>query len=490
MEKENGQTDSTEELETAVSNNGENTVENTEENGSYSVRRYKKGVWITILIIAVLITAGYLGGAFFYRNHFFFGAEIGSFSCSNMTADEAREKIKNDVENYKFTFYEKDGSEEYVTGKEIDLKCSPVENIDELMSQQNPFLWITGIKTYSLPLKAEVTFVKDTLYNRITQLSFSKASIDGAKNAVAGIYYENGQYRVTDSSAGNVVSINDVYQRAKAKIKGLYLGMSLEKEGCYIGLDGEDTLKILHNLANRLVSSKITYKRGEENIVVDGNTIKDWVVIGEKSVKLNDEKIREFVGTLAEKYNTIGKERVFKTSGGSEVTVSGGDYGWKINSDKEAAELSGLVWNGETTEREPVYIQRAQAHGAKCDVGDTYVEVSIGAQHLWYYKDGNKILETDLVSGDPTKRRATPTGIYRLKYKDRNVTLKGADYETPVSFWMPFNGGVGMHDATWRASFGGNIYKGYGSHGCVNLPYSVAKKIYENISSGDPIVVY
>lgn len=490
MEKENGQTDSTEELETAVSNNGENTVENTEENGSYSVRRYKKGVWITILIIAVLITAGYLGGASFYRNHFFFGAEIGSFSCSNMTADEAREKIKNDVENYKFTFYEKDGSEEYVTGKEIDLKCSPVENIDELMSQQNPFLWITGIKTYSLPLKAEVTFVKDTLYNRITQLSFSKASIDGAKNAVAGIYYENGQYRVTDSSAGNVVSINDVYQRAKAKIKGLYLGMSLEKEGCYIGLDGEDTVKGVLNLANRLVSSKITYKRGEENIVVDGNTIKDWVVIGEKSVKLNDEKIREFVGTLAEKYNTIGKERVFKTSGGSEVTVSGGDYGWKINSDKEAAELSGLVWNGETTEREPVYIQRAQAHGAKCDVGDTYVEVSIGAQHLWYYKDGNKILETDLVSGDPTKRRATPTGIYRLKYKDRNVTLKGADYETPVSFWMPFNGGVGMHDATWRASFGGNIYKGYGSHGCVNLPYSVAKKIYENISSGDPVVVY
>lgn len=453
-------------------------------------KKYKKGVCIALVIIAAVIAAGYLGGVFFYRNHFFFGTEIGSFGCSNMTAEQAKEKIESDIENYKFTFYEKDGAEEYVTGKEINLKCSPIENLDELLAKQNPFLWITGIKTHTLPLETEVTFTKDTLYNRITQLSFAKDSREGAKNAVSGIYYENGQYHVADSGAGNIVSVNDVYQRAKAKIKGLYLGMSLEKEGCYIGLEGEDTVKGVLNLANKLVSSKITYKRGEENIVVDGNTIKDWIIIGEKSVNIDGEKLREFVDTLADKYNTIGRERIFKASSGSEVKVSGGDYGWKINSEKEANELAGLVWNGETTEREPVYIQKAKAHGAKCDVGGTYVEVSIGAQHLWYYKDGNKVLETDLVSGDPTKRRATPTGIYRLKYKDRNVTLKGADYETPVSFWMPFNGGVGLHDATWRASFGGSIYKGYGSHGCVNLPYSIAKTLYENLSPGDPVVVY
>ncbi len=488
MEKENEQVNSTEELKKTV-----NKMENSDganNDVSAGKKKYKKGALITLLIIAVLIVSGYLGGAAYYRNRFFLGTEIGSFDCSNLTVEEAKKKIENDIENYKFTFYEKDGAEEYVTGKEINLKCSPAENIDELMEEQNPFMWIVGIKTHTLPLETEVTFTKDTLYNRITQLSFAKDSRDGAKEAVTGIYYENGQYHVTDINAGNIVSVNDVYQRAKAKIKELYLGMSLEKEGCYIGLDGEDTVKGVLNLANKFVSSKITYKRGEENIVVDGNTIKDWVIIGEKSVNIDNDKVKEFVNTLADKYNTIGRERVFKTSSGSEVTVSGGDYGWKINSEKEANELAGLIWNGETTEREPIYIQRAQAHGNKNDIGGTYVEVSIGAQHLWYYKDGNKVLETDLVSGDPTKRRATPTGIYRLKYKDKNVTLRGEDYATPVSFWMPFNGGIGLHDATWRASFGGNIYKGYGSHGCVNLPYSVAKKIYEGISPGDPVVVY
>ena len=55
---------------------------------------------------------------------------------------------------------------------------------------------------------------------------------------------------------------------------------------------------------------------------------------------------------------------------------------------------------------------------------------------------------------------------------------------------MPFNGGIGLHDATWRSSFGGTLYKNGGSHGCVNLPHSVAQKIFENISAGTPVLCY
>ena len=455
-----------------------------------SAKTRKKKIRITAIIAAAVIAAVYLCGAAFYSNHFFFGTEIGSFSCSNMTAQEASEKIKSDIENYRFTFYEKDGVEEYVTGEEIGLKCTPVENIDELLAEQNPFLWVTAVKGRSLPLETEVTFVKDTLYNRVTQLSFAKASREGAQGAASGIYYEDGAYRIADNTQGNIVSVNDVYQRAKSKIKGLYLGMSLEKEGCYTGLEGEDTVKGVLNLANKFVSSRITYKRGDESTVLDGNTIKDWVVIGDNSVNLDSAKVREFVDSLAPLYNTVGMERMFKASNGEEVAIKGGDYGWRINCEKETNELAGLIWNGETAEREPVYSQKAQVHGTKCDVGGTYVEVSIGAQHMWYYKDGKVVIETDLVSGDPTRGNSTPTGVYKLKYKDKNVVLKGEDYETPVSFWMPFNGGVGLHDATWRGAFGGRIYRGSGSHGCVNLPYSVAKTLYESLSPGDPVVVY
>lgn len=55
---------------------------------------------------------------------------------------------------------------------------------------------------------------------------------------------------------------------------------------------------------------------------------------------------------------------------------------------------------------------------------------------------------------------------------------------------MPFNGGIGIHDAIWRSQFGGNIYKTNGSHGCVNAPPYLAQKIFENIEPGTPIVCY
>jgi len=55
---------------------------------------------------------------------------------------------------------------------------------------------------------------------------------------------------------------------------------------------------------------------------------------------------------------------------------------------------------------------------------------------------------------------------------------------------MPFNGGVGLHDASWRSTFGGKIYVTGGSHGCINLPRSAAETIYNNISAGTPVLVY
>ena len=45
-------------------------------------------------------------------------------------------------------------------------------------------------------------------------------------------------------------------------------------------------------------------------------------------------------------------------------------------------------------------------------------------------------------------------------------------------------------DATWRGKFGGEIYKRSGSHGCVNLPLSAAKHIYEKVEKNFPVVTY
>lgn len=451
----------------------------------------RKKVLITAGIAVAMLAAIYGGGALYYSSHFFFNTEIGNFDCSNLTVEAAKAKIQDEIDNYSFTFYEKNGEQETIKGDEIHLKCSPIENLDELKSKQNAFVWLTDKENRSLPLDIDVEYSKDALYNRITQMNFASKTRENMEGTFDDIYYENGAYHVKDDGTKEIVSVNSMYDKVKPKIKELYKGMSMEKESCYGGLADDDNMKGVLNLLNKYVSTKVTFKTGEKTKVLDSETINKWLSVGENySVKIDTEQLKAYVDSLAEEYNTVGRERKFKTTSGEVVTVTGGNYGWLVDTQKEAEELFNVISGGGEVEREPVYKQKAAARSADNDIANTYVEISIGAQHLWFYKDGEQIVSTDFVSGNPYKGNATPTGTYYLVYKDKNVVLRGPGYESPVTFWMPFNGGIGLHDASWRGSFGGSIYRGGGSHGCVNLPYSAASKIYEHISPGDPIVVY
>ena len=122
-------------------------------------------------------------------------------------------------------------------------------------------------------------------------------------------------------------------------------------------------------------------------------------------------------------------------------------------------------------------------------VGNTYVEVNIGKQRMWYYKNGKLLVETPVVTGNKGSND-TPKGYFTMYQRARNTTLVGPGYASPVDYWMAFSGGCGIHDASWRSEFGGSIYKGNGSHGCVNTPYNAVKTIYNNSDYGTPVIVY
>ena len=124
------------------------------------------------------------------------------------------------------------------------------------------------------------------------------------------------------------------------------------------------------------------------------------------------------------------------------------------------------------------------------DVGDTYIEVSLRQQHMWQYVDGELTVESDVVSGN-VGARATPKGCYKVLQRSSPATLVGDDYRTKVNYWLGFTySGCGLHDATWRGSFGGNIYTYDGSHGCVNMPIDKVKEVYGYASTGDYVVIY
>lgn len=179
----------------------------------------------------------------------------------------------------------------------------------------------------------------------------------------------------------------------------------------------------------------------------------------------------------------------FETTAGDTVKIGGGDYGWVINKKGEAAQIVEDIKNGESVTREPKYEQRAFVEGAD-DIGNTYIEIDYTNQHLWYYKDGSLVVDSDIVSGNLNNGNGSPDGVFKVISRQSPATLKGEDYESDVTYFMPFAYNVGLHDASWRSSFGGSIYKNGGSHGCINLPYDAADTIYKNVELGTPVVAY
>ena len=180
---------------------------------------------------------------------------------------------------------------------------------------------------------------------------------------------------------------------------------------------------------------------------------------------------------------------------GGKVDVSGGNYGYVLNEKKQTKALIDALKSGEDRELKAVFKQKGWGSGKSNDIGNTYVEVSISRQHVWYVRNGKTVVSTPVVTGNVAEGNGTPTGTFSLMYKVSPSTLEGENndgskYKTKVTYWMPFFAGCGFHDAPWRGAFGGGIYRGGGSHGRVNMPPAQAARLYENVRAGMPVIVH
>lgn len=243
---------------------------------------------------------------------------------------------------------------------------------------------------------------------------------------------------------------------------------------------------------SRYCSTRIEYQFGAQTELLDGERIVEWICYDPvtSTIYLDREQIAGYLAELAEKYDTYQKPRKFQSSEGDWVTVTGGNYGWLLDQEKEAKILEHLIRSGADRKRIPKFACTA-AGWENSDLGDTYVEVDLTKQHLWMYVDGKETVSADCVTGTYTDgSRKTPSGTYTIYYKTSPAVLKGPDWNSPVSYWMPFNGGIGLHDAVWRSRFGDDIYLYSGSHGCINLPLWAAETVYAYAYSGMPVICY
>lgn len=470
---------------------------NTKAEASHSFLKKHGKVVLGILIALLVLIYGI--GVYYYKDHFPHNTFVNETRIGGMTVKEAEDTFTKDLASHKIAIKEKERTE-IIDPAEVNTIISVGTQISDLHESMNPWTWFTGIfGKNKQTIHLDVTFDADALKETVNNLEcFKKGNVQAPVNT----YIKRGdtEFSIVPEVLGNTVKKKALLARINEALATCVTNIDLEKEDLYKLPEyyaDDAVVKDALKKANEYSHGSVTYDFKYTKESIDYNTISQWISISDNfKVSVNPDKVGDYVEELGGKYNTMGSSRNFKTSNGNTINAYGGDYGWKIWFDKEKEQLIKDIESGKDVSREPIYSYTAMCrNSAKDDIGDSYVEVSIASQEVWLYVDGECKLDTSCVTGNPTLKHDTYTGIYSLTYKQRNATLtgpnsNGTSYSSDVSFWMPFNGNQGLHDATWRDSFGGSIYKTNGSHGCINLPYSAAATLYKYVDAGFPIVIY
>ncbi|WP_418474913.1 L,D-transpeptidase family protein [Frisingicoccus sp.] len=455
----------------------------------------KRKVILGIAIGAVsLLLMIYVGLCVWFSHHFLPGTFVNGIDSSNKTAEDVTQMLTADMPEYSLTLTERDGSEEKLQGEDIGFYYDYPE-VYQIQKKQNNFLWFIGIFTkdsYEVDWtgnydgeKFEQTMQKLHCLTRSDIREPSNASIENTDNGP----------EVIPENEGNKVDSEKLRTALDTAIGSGADHLDLDGADCY--LKPEVTLESPEirasvEMIEKLSNMTVTYDFRYETEAVGPEEIRTWLVKKDDGTyEISRERVAAFVADLAGRHNTVWASRDFYSTTRGWITVEGGTYGWEIDQEGETEKLMADLASGQDVTREPVFFMDPYP-GPKdgSDIGDTYVEIDLGAQHMWFYKNGSLVTDTDVTTGTMRTGHGTPAGVFYIENRLRNTKLIGEDYETEVSFWMQVYKGVGIHDATWRSAFGGDYYLTDGSHGCINTPYDIVEKIFNNIEVGTPVVMY
>lgn len=461
-------------------------------------KNQKMVLWSSLGVLFAFLLGLLIAGSVYCSSHFSKGTIINEIDASGLTMEELESRMRE----YVLTVRERTGEGSYITetitGDQIGVTVSNTDELNGILKQQNILKAISSyIKGEQQVYTVEnlYAYVDSALMTAILKLQgFQESFVVEPVDAHISEYDAENGYQIVPEIQGNVLNQTKTIQTVETAVDALLTEIDLEKAGCYEEPSVyADDAKLTERLAQmkQYTDLRIVYHFGQQEEVIDGSVLSGWLLVDEETnkVSVSEEKIDDFVVMLRKKYDTIFRSREFQTSYGKTITIEGGDYGWWMNYSQEQEQLKEMIENGESGERIPVYYQTAAVYGSQ-DYGNTYIEINLTAQHLFLYVNGEKKMESEFVSGNAARGFDTPAGIYGITYKEQDAMLVGENYETPVSYWMPFNGNIGLHDAIWRDSFGADIYKKSGSHGCVNMPYLKAKELYGEIAKGTPVICY
>ena len=445
----------------------------------YGKRRKR---WKRLLGLLVVLAAAYLGGMAFFHTHYYPKTKIGNIDIGLKSKKDAREHVRKELEKYTLTVLEKDG-EEYISAKDAGLTFSDIDKVDAILDNQKYGLWIYRLtKVYDFD-ELNIQVDPDKLSSYVDTLKcMNPDPPEESVNASIAYNKDTKRYDIIPERIGNIVDKEKFLDALKEALVHHDESVSLIEDTYYVPPEYyADSQKVVdaHNLMNKYLDGVVTYKDGGQKTKTHRKDIADMITCSDDfEVKLSKKKAKAFV-----------EDHVAGTFNSLKGDIPSGITAWKVNIEKETREMMKDIKSGERTTRKPVYSQEGFDRD-EYNIGNTYIDVNISDQRMWYVENGEIALSSDVVTGNVSTGHGTSTGFYQIAFKQRDHLMK--KYNSFVHYWMPYNTtvGIGFHDASWRSNFGGQIYRTDGSHGCINMPPAKAASLYYMISAGTPVYIH
>ena len=474
----------------------------------------KKIVLLVVLFLALAVVGTFAGVYYTYAQNyserFFDGTVINGIDCSGLTVDEVESQLRAAAEDYAVTVKFRDGTTDTLDHTDLGYEYVSDGSVAALLTRQNPYEWVKRWFDKELVASDRHEVSVDTTYDEVKirkSLYDLAPMLDENMEAPTDAYvsFTDGSFQVNPETEGSTIDRAKVLRAVLdavaahedevdvTKIPDVYRTPAVRAD--------DPALNEKAAQLNSYISSSVTLHMPAGDQVLDGSTLINWLAVDEAGnysfdEKLWNEKLGAYVDEMAKVISDFGTSFTFQGTGIGEVTVSEGDYYWELDVEAEKAQLAADLASAEPVARYPKFANEGFTY-ENGGLGYKYIEIDLSRQHLWFYIDGNVFFDTDIVSGNMTTKYWTPPGIFKVKLIKKDAILRGErlpngsyEYETPVKYWMPFNYDIGMHDASWRGSFGGDIYIWDGSHGCVNLPLASAETIFNNIDYNTPVICY
>ena len=467
--------------------------------------REKKGnkKWLPLLVtlVVILAAAGILYGTGVLAAPVFpIGTKVSGVSVSEQSAKEAGETLQQAAEDYKLTVRFAQNTRTF-SAKELGL------TVDEDALKRLVKVMQQGQNAASAAEDAQTVFTCETdLKEEMQDLPERTAHADKAtQDAVLTYDKKAGKYVIQEEQVGGTIDTQALAEAVQTAAEQLQPELDAVGAGLYGGetvrRSDDEKLNQALEQANQMLKTDVTYTfeverknvYGEEQL--NKSAIQKWLTVSEdgKRVQIDEDKVEDYVNEVARIYSVKEPTTAqFVTASGGHVEVEAPITDESVDTQALKKDILNAIQEGATGQRKAPYRQTRTGEQGTTDLGGTYVEVDLDKQHLYLYVNGKKKAEGDICSGSVADGCATPAGLYTIKTKDYDRYLVGVGYKDWVHYFMPFNGGIGLHDSTWREAdeYGGDVYLESGSHGCINMPLELVKTVDEYIDVGDYVILY